>query len=467
MNNLKIYATLLTGFFLSCSGNSQKDFNTQKNTTQNITSEINSAEITSFFVNFLSGKENIYRNEHFFSLSEKAQISQKIWQIWQEANAQNAPVKLPVLTNFNKTEHQWNLPISEVSNPTTMPFWYGFRGEKPSNGYPLFVYLHGSGNKHAEFNAGYNFSNDIATTPSAHFVPQIPNEGQWYRWWQKSKQWAWEHLLREAFLSKEIDPNRIYFFGISEGGYGSQRLASFYADYLAGAGPMAGGEPLKNAPAENCQHIAFSLRTGSNDTQFFRNILTQYTKEEFERLKNLYPNSVDRKIEIIEGYGHGIPYHATPQWLKNYSRNPYPKQFVWEDFEMDGLHRKGFYNLAIKERPSEQRTRYQVTINKNTILVQVENIDYQTTEIKNYGAYPIETKFQKTYTPATSGKFIIYLNEELIDLNNEINVFVNGKTAFKGKVILKTENLVNSCATFFDSQRLFPAAIEVNISQLK
>ena len=91
--------------------------------------------------------------------------------------------------------------------------------------------------------------------PSIYFIPQIPNEGQLYRWWQRSKLHAWEKLLRLALLSDEVDPLRIYFFGISEGGYGSQRLASYYVDYLAGAGPMAGGEPLINAPVENCQHI--------------------------------------------------------------------------------------------------------------------------------------------------------------------------------------------------------------------
>lgn len=81
-----------------------------------------------------------------------------------------------------------------------------------------------------------------------------------------------------GFPVGEIDPNRVYFFGISEGAYGSQRLASFYADYLAAAGPIAGGEPMENAPAENCANIAFSFRTGSNDKGFCRNELTEAAK---------------------------------------------------------------------------------------------------------------------------------------------------------------------------------------------
>ena len=77
-------------------------------------------------------------------------------------------------------------------------------------------------------------------------------------------------------------PTAFYVFGISEGGYGSQRLASFYADYWAAAGPMAGGEPLKNAPVENCANMGFSFLTVPTITGFYRNILTYYTQVAFD-----------------------------------------------------------------------------------------------------------------------------------------------------------------------------------------
>ena len=38
--------------------------------------------------------------------------------------------------------------------------------------------------------------------------PTDPNGvGELYRWWQKSKLEAWEKLLRQAFLSDQIDPS--------------------------------------------------------------------------------------------------------------------------------------------------------------------------------------------------------------------------------------------------------------------
>jgi len=121
----------------------------------------------------------------------------------------------------------------------------------------------------------------VQRNTSLYFIPQIPNEGDYYRWWQVAKQFAWEKLIRQALVEGNVDANRLYVFGISEGGYGSQRLASFYADYWAAAGPMAGGEPLKNAPVENCANIGFSFLTGADDTGFYRNILTYYTQIAF------------------------------------------------------------------------------------------------------------------------------------------------------------------------------------------
>lgn len=61
---------------------------------------------------------------------------------------------------------------------------------------------------------------------------------------------------------------------------------------------------------------------------------------------------------------HHITYGLTTPWLKQFVRNPYPKTVLWEDFEMDGRRRSGFYNLQVLARPSEQRTYYEMDIDQ-------------------------------------------------------------------------------------------------------
>lgn len=431
-------------------------------------SEDRKEKITAFFTGYLSGKEQSYTDKTLFRPADIDEQQKLIWEAWKTANDNFTEQKL---IDLEKLDHgkqgSWDLPAN-LEPHAVMPYFWGSKGmAAPKGGYPLYLYLHGSGDKTGEWSTGFYICNGFDDAPSVYFIPQIPNVGDYYRWWQKAKLFAWEKLLRLALVSGQINPNKIYVFGISEGGYGSQRLASYYADYLAGAGPMAGGEPLKNAPVENCRNLAFSFMTGADDMGFYRNKLTQYTKDEFERLKKLYPENYIHRIELIPGKQHSIDYRPTTPWLKQFTRNPYPKTIGWENFEMDGQYRKGFYNIFVKERSNDDessRTYYDMEINGNNISLKVDIVTYKTTEIDpNWG---IQLKFEKTYQPATKGKVVIYLCQQLVDLNKEITLTVNGKKVFQGIVKPELRHIVNSCAAFFDPERLYPAAIEVDIANL-
>ena len=394
-------------------------------------------------------------------LSSIEKYRKQVWQAWKQANEASAEEPLLSLGLLSEASvARWTLPDS-LEPRAVMPYRYGVK-EKGAvrSEYPFFIYLHGSGPKVQEWSTGLVLAQRFQDGPSAYFIPQIPNEGKYYRWWHKSKQFAWEKLLRLSLARGDVHPDSIYLFGISEGAYGSQRLASFYADYLAAAGPMAGGEPLKNAPAENCANLPFSLRTGDRDMDFYRNLLTLYTRQAFDSLQRLHPNLYTHRVELIPGRGHAIDYSPTTPWMKQFARQPYPRYFCWEDFDMDGRHRRGFYNLVVNQRPDEQaRTRYEMTIDGNHVRLTVDNIRYEVLEKEPY--WEIELKFRKHLTPATSGRFTLYFCEELLDLTKPVTIEVNGKCLFKGKLKPQLRHLVNSCATFYDPRRLYPTAVEL------
>lgn len=458
-------AGVAVSFSCSCSTGSMDDDKDGGQSYEGLLTEDMKSGLMAYFTDRLSGEDSALEEDVILSpdcLDDNAGI---VWDVWKEANNSFSEEKLIDIVPLSEGKTgKFSLP-AELEPSASMPYYLGTKGNRPADGWPLFVYMHGSGAKEAEWDAGLKLCRDFDDAPSLYFIPQIPNEGQWYRWWQKSKQYAWEKLLRLALVSGEVDPDRVYFFGISEGGYGSQRLASFYADYLAAAGPMAGGEPLKNAPAENCANIAFSLRTGSADGGFGRNILTGYTKEAFDGLEAQHPGYYVHNVEIIQGAGHNIDYYPTTPWLAQYSRNPWPKYVCWENFEMDGWYRDGFHNLQVLERSNGDtglRTVYEMTIDGNTVNMSVDNVSYTTTETMN----GIEMKFEKTGEPAGSGKFRIYLNSHLVDLSSEVTVNVNGKQAFKGVLQPKLEYMAESCALFYDPMRVFAYAVDVDLSEL-
>ena len=393
------------------------------------------------------------------------QNQKMVWEAWREANHELNEQKLAKPEDLQKgVKASWNLPEALEKN-AVMPYYYGVKGSTAGK-LPLFLYLHGSGPKEHEWSTGLILGNRFQDGPSLYFIPQIPNEGDYYRWWQVAKQFAWEKLIRQALVEDNVDANRLYVFGISEGGYGSQRLASFYADYWAAAGPMAGGEPLKNAPIENCANIGFSFLTGADDTGFYRNTLTYYTQIAFDSAQLARPLDADKRplfvhrINLLPGMQHHIKYDLTTPWLKNFVRNPYPKTVLWEDYDMDGRHRSGFYNLQVLASPTKNRTYYDMNIHNNVVTINIKEVEYTAVERdKHWG---IEMRFNRIYTNAKGGRLRIYLNNELIDMKKPVTVIVNGKELYRKNVKANLQDMINSCTEYFDPYRVYPASIEVN-----
>lgn len=354
----------------------------------------------------------------------------------------------------------WTLPDSLEPN-AKMNFYLGVKGDMPKDGYPVFLYLHGSGPREHEWANGLRLAKMFQDGPSMYIVPQIPQEGAWYRWWQRSKQWTWERILRILMSMPEVDKNRIYVFGISEGGYGSQRLASFYADYWAAAGPMAGGEPLINAPVENLAHVPLSFLTGDKDYMFYRHLLTKTTGEKLDSMQRLFPNEYKHRVELIPDKGHSIDYTPTTPWLAQHKRNAQPRHFIWENLEMDGLKRNAFYNLQVLEETDAYRTRYEFTANAdNSIDIKVDGVKYNATwKDPHWG---IDMLFSKDLTPAQHGHLRIFLSDQLVDLKKKVTVRVNGKQVFCDKVKGSKKTRKLSQELWGDPMRDFKHAVEVN-----
>lgn len=428
--------------------------------------------IKAYFAESLSGNNAEYGQKKNIKLNSIAQERAFVWNLWKESvNSFNEEKLIPLGLLKEKNSGSWRLPESLEPN-ATMPFYWGVNSDSAAileeeSKLPMFLYMHGSGDKNREWETGLKLALGYFYSPAVYMVPQIPNGyGELYRWAIQSKQWAWEKLLRLAFVNDKIDANRIYFFGISEGGYGSQRLAAFYADYLAGAGPMAGGEPLKNAPMENVANIAFSLRTGELDYGFGRNMLTNEALKTATELKRQHPGYFNHFIEIIPQQGHSIDYRPTTPWLAKFERNPHPRYFYWENYDMYGRHRDCFYNIRVNETSAEndkQRTCYEFSCEENTINLTVKNVTYTATLTHAN----IEFLFSKEYSSVNKGNITIYLNEELFDLKKPITILLNGKKIFKGKVKPSLDTMVESCALYYDPERIFPAAIKVDIANQK
>lgn len=395
------------------------------------------------------------------SLSQTETERSRIWAAWQAAvrRTEQEPL-IPLAPLAQADTGRWHIPAA-LEPHASMPYYYGSKGARPAAGYPLFIYLHGSGPKDREWSTGLRLAQTFQDGPSAYFVPQIPNEGEYYRWGQPGKQYLYTRLLRQALAGTDIDPRRICLFGISEGGYGSQRMASFYADYLAAAGPMAGGEPQPNAPAENLANIGFALTTGQNDYGFYRNELTAYTAAVLDSLSRLHPGLYTHRVQLQPGRGHGIDYSATTPYLGTFTRNPYPRYVCWENFEMYGPRRTGFYNLRLPDGApqGEKRLRYEMSIDGNCIDLLVDSVTCTVT--KKDPRWGIVLAVSKSLEPVATGRVQVFLNDSLVNLGRPVEVRVNGRRVFRGKVRPTLHAMMLSTLEYFDPLRVYPAMVDV------
>lgn len=374
-----------------------------------------------------------------------------VWKKWKKAVVRHYGLQLDESLLSSSKEYSWQLVDEDP-----LPFVFVKKDERPTNGYPLFINLHGSGPKSQEWSASKQLSKGYKGGPSLYFVPQIPSEKR-YRWGLIPMQQAYEKLLRLAMVSDQIDWNKMYVMGISEGGYGSQRLGAFYADYWAGVGPMAGGEPLENAPVLNFRNTAFAMETGEFDTGFGRDNYTQQAKMAFKEMKENFPADFEHRVNFQAGRGHSINYNLVSPWLIEQVRKPLPHHVSWVNFPLYGRYREGFYNLAVEEpfavHPDStvDRTSFDLKMDaaRNELVLTAHAIDRKSGE-----AFTLK-----------SGKLAIYLSEKQMDLSKPVTLTVNGKEVFSGRLKLDEANLWRSCLLFGDPDRLFPAKILVDFSK--
>ena len=141
-----------------------------------------SKEMLQFFSSHLAGtKANLPQG--VLTAQQLDQAEQEVWNIWKEANSSDIRKYLPNQTTLqisSMPRNEWKLPDEfDGGNryPAVLPFYWGYKGTKPNEGFPLFVYMHGSGSKDQEWATGLQLASSFQDGPSLYFIPQIPNEG--------------------------------------------------------------------------------------------------------------------------------------------------------------------------------------------------------------------------------------------------------------------------------------------------
>ena len=317
-----------------------------------------------------------------------------------------------------------------IGDKTMRLAWTVF-GEKPKDGYALYISLHGGGGLSTEENDAqwynqqwlYEPDNAVYLAPRAisdtwdlHFLPETD---------------AFYHkiiMMMTVFL--DVNPDKVYLMGYSAGGDGVWRLAPRLADHWAAASMMAGHPG--DVSLVNLRNTPFSIWCGAEDAGYDRNLRCAERIEEMKALHEADPEGYIYDGHIVPGKGHWMDLEdaAAVEWMASHKRNPYPTKIVWRQEEE--LHQH-FYWLSAPKEEMARGKEVRVALRGNTISI--ERCDYS--------------------------RLTLSLSDRLVNLDRRVTVVYKGRTLFHGKVKRRASTLRRTLYGRNDPAYMVPAQIEL------
>ncbi len=359
----------------------------------------------------LSDIPNEFKELEDLSRDQVKMLAPAIWEGYAKSPLATSLLESIPAPGFNKKGSKPQRHDLELGEKT-MPFYF-FGREVPKRKRPLFIALHGGGS-----------AGGSASSPHA--------------WPVNTREWA-----AQAHLARSIYPSGALYF--------VPRMADDNDGRWAGAGSMAGGEPVKNAPPENMRNMAFRADIGEHGTMFDRVGLNRRFGEALDKLQKGDPKGYVHKISVQPGRGHGIDYKPCPEWLFKHKRNPWPERVVWKVIDVHGRYKPQFYGLALDRKPSAPLyidARIDKTKQTVDLVIEKEEPDGQR-------------------VPAINVDLRVYLNDELLDLDQPIRIVRNGKEVFNGSVSRSGAVMLKSFAERGDPSFMFPAEVVLGSSSVQ
>ncbi len=307
-------------------------------------------------------------------------------------------------------------------------------GEKPPEGWSLYISMHGGGGAPTEVNDQQweNQKKLYKPTEGIYMAPRAPTD-TWNLWHQAHIDELFARFIQLAHAFEDINTNRVYITGYSAGGDGVYQLAPRMADWFAAAAMMA-GHPNDASPL-GLRNLPFAIHMGANDAAYNRNAIAAEWGIKLDELQKNDPEGYIHDVQIHEGMGHWMQQKDTVaiDWMAQFNRDAYPEKVVWKQSTV--THNR-FYWLAVPAGKAVKDAEV------------IASRDGQNIKIEKAGL---------------SDTLIINLNDEMLDLNKTVTVEFNGQTIYHAVPKRSISTIWESLKNRNDLKQVFTAQIELTL----
>jgi pimeloyl-ACP methyl ester carboxylesterase len=284
-----------------------------------------------------------------------------------------------------------------------------YRSDQP---FPLLIYLSGDSGR-AIHGVGY-VRESLRDFGYLVLFPQARGY-----WWHEEPTARSTALLHEVLQKYNVDTNRVYLAGTSNGGTGMIRYAAWWNDRLGAAASLMGAglysaDNSEPPPIVNLLDLPFLFLHGEDD----KTIPLQTARETYKAMRRLDPNA-PVTLHVFKDRGHDVLLDTdegrTLEFFQQHTRDPFPSELVFQATDMRFPRRFWLEILEKKKGPAEVRGRIDAD---NTVRVDVHGVK----------------------------RVRLLLRPELLPRPGQVRVVLNGKKVFDDK-------LTHDCGLLQESRR--------------
>ena len=309
-----------------------------------------------------------------------------------------------------------------------MRYYVTICGEKPENGYPLYIAMHGGGSDDTpdlndeqweQMKEYYNDELDCGVYVAVRGVRDT-----WDTHFNPESYPLYDRLIRYMILTEDVDPNRVYLEGFSAGGDGVYAIGTRMADCFAALN-MSSGHP-NDIEVLNLYRTPIQLQAGEYDDVYDRNTVTAKYGLKLDEYQQQYGGFEHRTL-IHYDRGHNYEdYSKDPipvmsdiaAWLESGDRShedvdSFPPDYM-DQFTRDPLPQDIIWDLGTRADSRQVESWYylKAPYTTNTGIIQA-----------SYNKDANEIQIQ---TKGVEGEFSILLNEKMVDFSQPVQLILNG-----------------------------------------